>query len=489
MANSQLNLSNNVITTQVIEGLVGLFEGDQAFDFWLANVVSTSISESDKDDLRRNFPRNNKFRELVLKLCWSIPLPKIEPSDDLKGSAYDALEEKIEALLERETWEGRKTFWAALPWWRAFAFVTGDLAVKLPVVEGECYPTRMPVQNMQILMDPKVRKAIKGFKFQYPVGAADYTDQGEETREIVETIEPGSWTVELDSKTTKEPVPADMLAVAHMAWEEREDSPRGLPLGMRLADKWLHVLSVMVDRRMGNKMGSVPMYKLLNAQGTLPARKPGAVVALKTEVPFAPADFSAVESNHNDGNIRSELVDALREMHEEAFLPFELDNNSGQVDKHSGKALQLLSKDQIKYREAFQAVEQAFIKDLILKALKLEGHTIEKDDLSVSYEPVVSPEPSERRADAQFYWDAGLEQKALEVMGNDTDEAEAMLSELEDKRAEQMLNAGANGLLPGADPMAEDDPEDPEADPAQPPVAPGKKPPVPGKQPVPPKKA
>lgn len=467
MSTEQLNFSNNIMNTKTIEGLIGLFEGDAVFDFWLANVASSSISDSDKDNLRRNFPRSNFLREVVLKLCWSIPMPKIEPDDDLPEGEYKALDEKIEALLDREQWEGRKTFMAALPWWRAFVFTTGDLAIKLPVIEGLCQPTRMPVQNMQILMDPDVRKVIKGFRFRYKVGSDNYTDQGDETMQVTETIEEGSWEIEKEGKTTKLPT-KDILPVAHMAWEEREESPRGLPIALRLADKLLHILSVTLDRRMGNKMGSVPMYKLLNAQGTLPTRAPGAIISLKTEVPFAPADFAAVESTFTDGSLRSEYVDALRELHEAAFLPFELDNNAGTVDKHSGKALQLLSKDQIKYREAFQAVEGAFIKDLIKKALYMEGTEIQDDDLCVTYEPVVSPEPSERRADAQFYMDAGLEDKALETMGNDEDERKAMVAELEQKRAEALLTQ--QSLLEAGG--AEGDPPKPGA---KPPVAPAKK--------------
>lgn len=477
MATEQLNFSNNILNTKTIEGLIGLFEGDAVFDFWLANVASSAMSDSDKEDLRRNFPRNSFLREVILKLCWSIPMPKIEADDDLNKAEQERINELIEAMCERENWEGRQTFWAALPWWRAFVFTCGDLAVKLPVVDGLCMPTRMPVQNMKILMDPAVRKVISGFKFQYKVGSDMYTDQGEETTQVIETIEKGLWTV-TKSGTDKEHDTMGILPVAHMAWEAREESPRGLPIALRLADKLLHVLSVVVDRRMGNKMGSVPMYKLLNAQGTLPTRKPGAVISLKTDVPFAPADFAAVESNFNDAGLRSEYVDALRELHEAAFLPFELDNNAGQVDKHSGKAIQLLSRDQIKYREAYQAVEGAFIKDLILKALHMEGEELQPGDLRVSYEPVVSPEPSERRADAQFYLDAGLEAKALEVMGNDEDETKAMLTELEDKRAEALLVQ--QSAMAGDDVENEDSEEDPED-----PKAPDKKKPAPFAKPEP----
>lgn len=453
----QLNFSNNIINTKTIEGLIGLFEGDSTFEFWFANVASSAVSESDKENLRKNFPRTNYLREVVLKLCWSIPNPRVIANDKLGQARIKQLEEKVRLLLERRAWEGNKTFWAALPWWRAFVFVTGDLPVKLPVVDGKVQPVRMPAQNMKILMDPQVRKIIRGFEFSYMVGSNQFTDQGDETNEVVETIQPGSWTVVRNGKIEELPAPeADLLPVAHLAWEEREDAPRGLPIALRLADKLLQVYSVCLDRRLGNKMGSVPIYKLLNSQGTLPPLRPAAVVELKTEVPFAPADFAAVPSGYTDSNIRSEYVDALRELHEAAFLPFELDNNGGAVDKHSGKALMLLSRDQIKYREAYQLVEAAFIEDLVTKALRLEGEQLEPGDLVVQYDPANDPDPAVRRADAQFYWDAGLEQKALEVMGNEEDEAAQMVKEVEDKRAEALLNAGAAGE--GED--LEDDPED-----------------------------
>jgi len=439
----QLNYSNNVLTMKDIEGLIGLFEGDGIFDFWKANVCSPDISDTDAANLRRNFPRANYLREVVLKLCWSIPIPKVKVSHELAG--HEELEAKIKELLERKHWEGQKNFWAALPWWRAFVFVTGDVCVKLPMVDGIVKPERLPSQLLQIKTDPDVRKKITAYRFRYLQGNSTFTDQGENTLQVIETISEGSWTIERNGVTEDVPTRADLLPISHLAWEEREDFPRGLPLALRLADKLLHVLTAALDRRLGNKMGSVPMYVLKNAQGTLPARAPGAVISLKQENPWAVPDFTAVSSSFSDASLRSEYVDALRELHEAAFLPFELDQQGQNVGPQSGKAIQLLSKDQVKYRESYQVVEASFLEEVIIKSLALEGTVIKPGDICVEYESMISPDPNERRADAQFYLDAGLTEEALTTMGKDEDEAQKLAVTIEDKKAEQLLTmAGAD---------------------------------------------
>lgn len=438
----QLNFSNNILNQKTIEGLVGIFEGDGIFDFWFANVGNPDLSETDRTNLRRNFPRANYLREVILKLCWSIPAPKICVSDEYEGDK-ESLEEKIEELLERRRWEGEKSFYAALPWWRAFAFVTGDVCVKLPVIDGEVFPERMPSQNMQILMDPDVRKNISGFRFRYYLGSSMFTDNGDATNYVVETITKDSWSVEKNGKTEELPMEADIFPVAHMAWEEREDHARGLPLSIRISEKMLHVLTVDLDRRLGNKMGSVPMYVLENAQGTMPNRAPGAIVSLKQENPWAKPDFRAVASSFSDASLRSEYVDALRELHETAFLPFELDQQAGGTSDKSGKALQMLSKDQVKYRESFQLVEAAFLEDLIFKCMALEGHDIQRDHITIQYEGEDTHDANETLALAQFYMDAGLPVEAFMLLGKEEKEAEKLAKQVDDKKAQDLLNAAS----------------------------------------------
>lgn len=439
MATSDLNFSNHIITTKDIEGLIGLLEGDGIFDFWRLNVAHPSMDQSAIDTLRRLFPRANYLREVVLKLSWTIPIPTVKMSDELSDEQAEALEEKIHEIMDRRYWEGDKTFWAALTWWRPFAFTTGDICVKLPVVDGQVRPERMPVQNMYISMDPDVKKKILGFRFRYPTGTEQYTEQGSAVNWVIETIEKGLWTRELQGVTENLPCPKDFIPVAHLAWEEREDFPRGLPLMLRLADKALHVYTAALDRRLGNKMGSVPLYVLLNAVGDLPSPAPGAVYKLKTENPTMPADFKAVGTAYSDTSIRSEYVDAMRGLYEEAFLPFQMDKAGNVQQLPSGKAMQMLSADQVKYREAYQAVEGSFLEDLLIKALTLEGVEVKAGDFVMEYESLVSPDPADRRADAQFWLDAGLAEQAFVTMGKEPDEAKKLAKQVDDQRAEELL--------------------------------------------------
>ncbi len=217
---------------------------------------------------------------------------------------------------------------------------------------------------------------------------------------------------------------------------------------MRLADKVLHLYSIEMDRRMGNKMGSVPMYVLANSQGQLPPVAAGAVFKIKTEVPWAAAEFKAVETKFDGKHLMDEYKDAKRELYHAAFLPFEEDKEDGAIGGKSGKALQMLSKDQIKYREAFQSAETAFLQDMFSKACTLEGLATDPDDIQVKYDDIVTPDKTEQLAEAQFFMGAGFEAKALDIMGVDAAEAADMIQEKDDKQAEQLLTtAKMNGQV------------------------------------------
>lgn len=534
MATSDLNFSNNGIKSSQIEGLLALFEGsgDTGFDFWFQNVCDPNMDEDTKEMLRRNFPRQNYFREVILKLAWSIPLPTVcaarndEDELDENKSTEDELsklEAKLMEMQGRRNWEGTKDFKAALIWWRCFAFVTGDIFVKLPLCKevgpdgnetGKmlCYPERMPSQRTYIKMDPNVRKVINGYRFMYYLGTGQFTENGDMSQLVTEIIETNNWQtydpitpakddtvgqMVLKGERATEQGRADRLSiarqaailngeeppediddpnnvtdtknilpVAHLAWEEREESARGLPLALRLADKVLHIQSIQMDRRLGGKLGSGAIFvaENVNTDETF-VPTPGSTVSVKTEVPWAPAKFSAVQSSFDDSPLKGEYVDALRDLYHTAFLPFDIDHENGAVGDKSGKALQMLSKDQVKYREAFQAAEGSFLQDKFSKACTLEGLPTEPDDVQVKYDDIITPDATERLAEANFYMDNGYEDKALQVMGIDEDEAVEMVRAKGDKRAEALLGSKPNGDL-------EDELED-EDEPAdkKPPVA------------------
>ncbi len=468
----QLQFSNHQLTTKQIEGLIGLFEGDGLFDFWFANVCNPSMDVDTKAMLRRNFPRNSYLRDVILKLAWSMPIPKIgaveeQASEKAKAGEKDAagkrqpvplspLEEKLKEIQCRRNWEGNKTFDAAIIWYRVWAFVTGDLFVKTPldymtdeiVAEGEdsndqlvCFPERMPSQRTYIMMNKRIRKVIDGYRFLYNLGTGQFTEQGDQAQLTTEIITRDEWTIEEPGGVIEKVQTEGMLRVIHMAWEEREDGPRGIPLMLRLADKWLHLMSCEVDRRLGNKMGSIPIYKLINATGVLPPLSPGVTISLKTETPTAPADFAAVPTGFNDESLRREVQDAKRALYDAAFLPFNEDKENAGPSEKSGKAMQMLSKDQVVYREAYQGQEKSFLQELFSQAATLEELPTDPDDIEVTYDDLVMPDPVEQLAQAQFYWTAGLELKALQVMGIDIETAQAMLDDLDQKRADAMMQA------------------------------------------------
>ena len=517
------NFSNNQLTTKQIEGLIGLFEGNNPFDFWWENVGRKGVDNETRDNLRRNFPRKNYLREIILKLAWSIPTPQIEAAADLPESRQKEINERLQELLTRREWEGNKTFAAAITWWRAYTFVTGDCFVKLPsevdrdaetlqypipfnaldvnsndgngsagvgvgtdqtavrsagllggqttisnnspadvanAVPGQaqvgdnanepavepigpllCFPERMPAQRTYIKMHPEIRKMIVGYRFQYYLGTGQYTEQGDMSQLVTEYIENDLWTITLPGKGPVIYKTHGLLCVAHMAWEEREDGPRGIPLALRLVDKILHIYSVMMDRRMGNKMGSVPMYAVLNATGNIPPIAAGSIWGLKTEVPWAKSEVLVLDSKFSDESLQREYRDARRELYHDAFLPFEEDKESGHIGEKSGKALQMLSLDQVKYRENYQEVETSFLQELCAKAITIEGLAIDEDEIAVKYDPLVMPDFTETLAKAEFFYDGGFEKEGLETMGVDEDEAIQMIEDRDEARAANVLAA------------------------------------------------
>ena len=458
MSEENLNFSNHMLTTRAIEGLLGLFEGDSQFEFWQKNVAP-GLDDGDKKNLRHNFPRKNWLREMILKLAWSIPLPTIQASRDkdrLTNTERKDLDTKLQAICNRREWEGDNTFMAALPWWRCYAFVTGDCFVKLPTEPDEdgdegtangmvCYPERMPSQKTYIKMHSDIRKKIIGYRFQYYLGSGLYTEQGDLALLVTEYIEENLWTLDnpLDKGGKKTFDTNGILCVSHMAWEEREESARGVPLALRLMDKILHIQSIMLDRRLGNKMGSVPMYAVYNAQGDPPPIAPGSTWSLKTEVPWAEAKIEAVASKFDDQSLQREYKDAVRELYHEAMLPFEEDRESSSgIGARSGKALQMLSQDMIKYREAYQEKETSFLQDLFSKTLTLEGTDCDPNDIQIKYPSLITPDATDRLADATFFWDAGLREKSLETMDMDEDEAIKALQDLDDAAAQKLLEQG-----------------------------------------------
>lgn len=478
------NYANRILTSADILLNHALFEGVGIPDWWITNVKASGISTERREELRLNFPHVMLLRRVVLGLAWSFPSPTIGPSDAITDdSKRQALQDRIDELLKRPTWEGNKDFMSALPWWRAFLFVDGDIFFKFPQdVDGQkVLPERMPAENSRLMLSDERRKVISGFEFRYKVSSGLETDP-DGSFEVVERYyaptrkmdgegnireTPSSWVVVSSPEYPeghKETYPEwPFVLVSHLAWEERFNHPRGLPLFERLKQKALHVYSVMVDRRSAGKFAGSKMFVRKNAQGTLPTVKHGAVIDVKDLDPTKKADFQGLDVSTDDTTLRNEYIDAYRELYAEAWLVAPMDEAANSVQPQSGKAMRLAAKDTLLYKSAYIVAEAQFIRDMLAKVLTIEGEEVKPSDLRCDYDLSIEPDPSERREDARFYEDSGFTQQALRAMGKDDEEIELLMQEREESREASMLS-DKSALRAKADDEPAGDEEDPEAD-------------------------
>ncbi len=473
------NQAEKILTSQDIQQNINLFEGRGIPDWWIVNTKASTLEQTRKDYLKLNFPRGNPLRKVLMALAWSFPMPQITPAETpgpktgtvvtrqkkkpgvKKPAQTDKrkieIEAKIKELWERMTWEGEKNFPAALSWWRPFAFVTGGTFIKLPTtkIDGKevVIPERMPGEYTKILLDKARIKVIAGFQFRYWVQLDGfYEDDPKGTFQVQETITKDAWVVDKspefeNGKTDK--LSFGFIPVSHMQWEERTLHPRGLPLMERLKEKALHLYSVMMDRREAGKFAGSKMFVRINAKGTLPTNRSGSVVDIQDASPVKKADMKSLDVNTDDTMLRNEYLDAYRELYEEAFQPFPLDENANAGSPQSGKALRHASKNELRYKEVFCQTEGRFIIDLFAKALTMEGFPITAAELRCDYDLGIEPEPAERRADASLYFQEGFPEEGLRSMGKEEDEIEEMMTEREEAQAASMLTD--NGMQPKLD--------------------------------------
>lgn len=470
------NYANNIISSADILQNHALFEGVGIPDWWITNTKGTAITTERRDILRRNFPHVMILRRVVMGLAWSFPTPTIGPSDEVKSEAErESLQVRIDELLGRPTWEGNKDFMAALPWWRCFVFVDGDLFFKFPQdLDAEhVMPERMPAENSRLMLSSERRKVVSGYEFRYQVESGLETDP-EGNYQVVERYYgpqrkrdgegnirelPSTWVVvqspEYPNGAREEYPKWPFVLVSHMAWEERFNHPRGLPLFERLKQKALHLYSVMVDRRDAGKFAGQKMFVRKNAQGPLPAIKQGAVVDIKDIDPTKQASMESLDVSTEDTMLRNEWTDAYRELYNEAWLVPPMDEAQTAGNPQSGTAMRQASKDTLLYKTAYIATEGQFIRDMLSKVLTMEGKPVTPSMLRADYDLAIEPDSMERRADAQFFEDAGYSAQALRAMGKDEEEVDLLLEEREEDRSASLLG-DKSALKP--------DPKDEEAD-------------------------
>lgn len=489
------NFAQENLSTEEIQRILNLYNGEGAADWFLSNVVSPDIDYATRQEIKRNFPRMNYLAWIIDRVAYSMPMLEViyqpKPSKvkdyeetgdeaaDKEGraaqeegakaseAASQAKAEKVMAAIryiqERQTWEGEKDFWGSVPNWRIFLLLCGDTFVKLPWSDEDkgIMPERMGPQYSKIILSDQRKKKIDGYRFEYPIGSSSYQSDplGENTR--IETITRTSWKVDDSTKGTVTNVKdgpyakgMNFIPVSHMSFKEREDHPRGLPFANALMDKILHIYAIQLTRRLGNKYNGAPIIIRLNASGSAPQFRPGETHDVHDKSPLHKADVKAVGGGLTLTSTEEEYKDAIKELEDLAFLPHEGREMTSSLSTPSGSASEQLSKSQIAFREGFTRGEGSFYGDLFYKILRLEGVDVERCEITCQYDSVKQPTATQQQAKADTLFDQKFMRQALREMGYEDDQIEKMLGE----RDEEMEKA-VDQFMSGAGKQIEEDPD------------------------------
>ena len=390
-------------------------------DYFLTQRGSSEMTDSQKDYIKKNWPAADHFRRTIKRLATSVPA---FTWDGKNQAAVD----KMTEISARPMWEGAQTLQGVMADWRAWLFVGAATYVKLPLVNGKVKPERMPPYYARLEMSQNSRKEIIGFNFRYQVGTAGiFTSNASLSAMITEQITANSWTVNEKPQGDFIKSGIDFIPVAYMAWEPRESSAIGVPLSERVIQKVLHVYSVGVDKRMANKLSGFPVGVGTNVTGLPTAIPPGTNLSLNDKSPTQKADFKFANPiiNMQDG-LNLEYDQALRELSETAYLPFEGKEGAGSAQPASGRAMQMLSAGQIAYRTQFILAEKSFLEDMAYKCLRIEGVKVERGDVTAKYDGFGEDQRSVLEK-ATLLFGQGLVHEALKVLGYDQEHIQAIL--------------------------------------------------------------
>jgi hypothetical protein len=448
MATLSQNRADETLTTEDIRTLIRLFENEEAWvDYFIEKCAADNLPEAAKNEIRKSYPYADDLRRTILRMANSIPGFKFglrkgidpaleqgeEDGETLKLSKGAQILADLNAMCEKRSWEGEKSLWAALPSWRAFTLLAGDTFVKIPRINGEALPERMGPQDTALLLSKTSRKGIDGYRFTYSVGGGGiYTELGATLGTTVETVTRDSWTVERNGKTEKtDQLSFGFIPVAHLAWEEREGSPRGLPLGARLTKICLKIAAVRVGRRLGNKRNAAPITVIYNSTTGIPQLYSGMVLELDDKADGSKAKVESVGGGLDLTSLASELEDGKRELAEAAFLPYEGKEGAQGIEPASGRAMERLTAAQVAYRISYMLVEQSFLEDLAYKMLVISGKAgedLKPGDVTVLYDGFGDDQTQLMRR-AELLFQERMPRKALQTLGYEDDEIERMLAE------------------------------------------------------------
>ena len=455
--------------------LLDLYENEDFFDAFIAEVAATGADDSETSYLRRHFPRGNWIKQIIQEMAYGLPMIKVRfldaegvPLEDTRGEdgklKKNKEKEDLDSWLRRKFdvpgWEGNGNFWSAIYYWRELIFLTGRMVVKIIAevgtvpeerkgdAEGKylAVPQRIPQLASDYILSEKDRKMIVGwlFSYSYMGGSEGSGASNINVREAVNQVEWLRWVGNASTAETT-PLPAEwgFVPVSYMAWEMLEGEPMGKPYGMRIYKKILNILSTLFDIRNANRKSSDPVDVIINAD--LPAGtrvKAGGQLHLNAKMPGEQVDYKKVGLQGDLNSLFKELDVQLRDLRADAQLPPVGQSDLASSDPSSGKAIQSLSAKQIKYRMAYMTAECAFWQDLIWKMSVIEGKGLKREQILVEHEPIMPPDSQTLKDDSDFFANNGMLKEAMRRRGVEEDRVDSLMVEKEDqadKAAEAML--------------------------------------------------
>ena len=293
---------------------------------------------------------------------------------------------------------------------------------------------------------------------------------------VQEQIDQTEWVIKRSGvPDVKKPLPEDLgfIPVSYLAWEKLEAEPRGKPLGARLLKKIFNILSTLTDIRNANRNNSDGVHVIINAdldEGVIP-RAGGRLTLNSRPGSTLVPDYKKVglASGAQTEMLFKELEEQLRDLYEDAHLPFPGRDTVSAAPNPSGKAINILSAPQVAYRQVYLRTEQSMLEDLIYKLARIEGKKIERHQIMVQHDPLVPPDPQSLDDDARFYMDGGFVKEALRRKGVEEERLPLLLAERAEENQRKVDEFMLRAPLRGDPDEDEDDNKDPGKMP-QPPV-------------------
>lgn len=438
------------------------------------------------------FVHKNVLRKVAVLWCNLMPLmtvtlnePKTgpdatpakdgEPAKPERSKREEAFDIWRDEFFSRSGWEGKLDFWASLPFFRMLIFATGNLIIKLPVVAGKLKPTRVRTNSGSTLVvgDGVTVKGVLGYQFRYNIQSDTAFNSGNaQGLYVEETIkmdkqglvswdrlagEEGFVTAGQGAKPTDLGVLRHVvgwLPLVHLAYEPQEDTVFGMPIAKQVLEAALDVCSVATDIRRANKKTSKQQPVFINSSGD--ALDPDKALEIHDPEPTRKADFKLVGGGLDLKSLENEEEKHEREAYEQASVPYPGKDEMKTAPSGSGKAQIMLSAPSRAELSKYQTIEGQSLAELLTKGWNIEhpGDEITQEMVTVTYDPMDSPDPAVTLQRAEFFGNNGLLRQALRELDMDDDYIQQLMVEKEEDKA-----AAVDDFMAGAaDPLKAGEP-------------------------------